>query len=451
MLKRVSIFAALAAWSALAASPVVMISVDGLRPDYVTKADEHKLSIPVLRRFMTDGTYADGVTGVLPTVTYPSHTTLVTGVAPARHGIVSNTVFDPEIRNLLGWFWYAENIRVPTLWDAVFAAGLGTASIGWPVTVGQKSIRYNIPEYWRAEVSEDRKLLRALSTPGLMADVEKVAGPYPPGNRTGIEDDTVRARAAAWILQKYRPRFFTLHLSALDHSQHGHGPFSEEANRTLESLDGEVNRVLEAARAVDPATVVAVVSDHGFLPVDHQVNLLIPFLDEKLIELGPLAGEIIRVPQVKRWDAMVWPDGGTAAIVLARPSDQALTARVRNLLSRLAADPGNGIARVLEKEEIVKRGGFPDASFLVEAAPGYDIGLAIEGPLVTGAPGTGDHGYLAERPEMRASLFILGAGIAAHRDLGVVDMRQIAPTVAQLLGVSLPTAELPALEVRAAH
>jgi predicted AlkP superfamily pyrophosphatase or phosphodiesterase len=448
MLKRALILLALMAWSALAAAPVVMISIDGLRPDYVTKADEHKLSIPTLRRFVTEGTYADGVTGVLPTVTYPSHTTLVTGVAPARHGIFSNNVFDPEMHNMLGWFWYAEDIRVPTLWDAASAAGLATASVNWPVTVGQKSIRYNIPEYWRGSAEEDRKLLRALSTAGLLDDVEKAAGPYAAGDRAGTDDDAVRARAAAWILEKYRPRFLTLHLSALDHSEHGHGPFSEEANRTLESLDGEVSRVIAAARAADPATVVVVVSDHGFLPVERHCNLLIPFLDAKLIELGSPAGDFILVPQVKHWDAMVWPDGGAAAIVLARPSDQALAARVRGLLAKLAADPANGIARFLEKDEIVKQGGFPDASFVVEAAPGYDIGLAIEGPLVTGAPGTGNHGYLPERPEMRASLFILGAGIAAHRDLGVVDMRRIAPTVARLLGVSLPTAELPALEMQ---
>ena len=70
------------------ASPLlVMISIDGLRPDYVTAADAHGAKVPNLRRFMKEGAYAEGVTGVVPTVTYPSHTTLVTGVWPATHGI----------------------------------------------------------------------------------------------------------------------------------------------------------------------------------------------------------------------------------------------------------------------------------------------------------------------------------------------------------------------------
>ncbi len=78
----------------------------------------HGLKVPNLRAFMADGAYAQGVRGVLPTLTYPSHTTLLTGASPAKHGIVDNTTFDPLLRNQRGWYWYAEDIKVPTLWDA---------------------------------------------------------------------------------------------------------------------------------------------------------------------------------------------------------------------------------------------------------------------------------------------------------------------------------------------
>jgi predicted AlkP superfamily pyrophosphatase or phosphodiesterase len=94
------------------AHPVVLISIDGLKPEYVLQADEHGLKIPNLRGLVAHGAHASGVIGVVPTVTYPSHTTLVTGVAPARHGIVSNTTFDPLNKNQEGWYWYASDIRV---------------------------------------------------------------------------------------------------------------------------------------------------------------------------------------------------------------------------------------------------------------------------------------------------------------------------------------------------
>lgn len=128
--------------------PVVLISIDGRRPDYVTEADRHGLAVPNLRRLLRDGSYASGVVGVVPTVTYPSHATLVTGVSPARHGIHSNTTFDPLAKNQGGWYWYAKDVRVPALWDAVAERGLTSANVHWPVTVGAR-ITYNLPQYWR--------------------------------------------------------------------------------------------------------------------------------------------------------------------------------------------------------------------------------------------------------------------------------------------------------------
>jgi hypothetical protein len=118
------------------AAPVLMISVDGMKPEYVLEARASGLKIPFLRRLAAEGAYAEGVMGVWPTVTYPSHTTLVTGVAPAEHGIYSNLEFDPYQRFKDSWFWYARQVRVPTLWQAAHAQGITTASIGWPVTVG---------------------------------------------------------------------------------------------------------------------------------------------------------------------------------------------------------------------------------------------------------------------------------------------------------------------------
>src|ERR1700742_2136749 len=159
---------------------LVVISVDGLRPDYVTQADAHGAKIPNLRRFLKEGTYAEGVQGVVPTVTYPSHTTLMTGVWPAKHGIYANTTFDPLQKNFQGWYWYAEDIRVPTLWEAAAKAGRTTASIQWPVTVGAH-IDWVIPEFWRANTPEDAKLLRAVSTPGLIAEASAEVGPYSGG------------------------------------------------------------------------------------------------------------------------------------------------------------------------------------------------------------------------------------------------------------------------------
>src|SRR5437879_4144539 len=161
------------------ARALLMISIDGLRPDYVLKAGEHGLKIPHLRRILQEGAHATGVRGVLPTVTYPSHTTLLTGVWPAKHGIYSNLTFDPLGKNLNGWYWYSQDIAATTLWEAAAKGGLKVGSVSWPVSVGAPGVDYNIPEYWRAPKSaDDLKLLRVIGTTGLVDEIATEAGPY---------------------------------------------------------------------------------------------------------------------------------------------------------------------------------------------------------------------------------------------------------------------------------
>src|SRR5258708_31025292 len=133
----ISILLLIAPWL-LAQTPkpkaILLLSIDGLANGYLNDADKYQLKIPTLRRLIADGAHATGVRGVMPTVTYPSHTTLLTGVSPAKHGILQNTTFDPQDRNLGGWYWYSEDIRVPTLWDVAAKAGYAVGSVSWPVS-----------------------------------------------------------------------------------------------------------------------------------------------------------------------------------------------------------------------------------------------------------------------------------------------------------------------------
>ncbi|MGB8322738.1 MAG: alkaline phosphatase family protein [Candidatus Acidiferrum sp.] len=413
---------------------LVLISVDGLRPDYITAADAHGAKVPNLRRFMREGAYADGVTGVVPTVTYPSHTTLVTGVWPATHGIFANTTFDPLQKNYQGWYWYADDIRVPTLWDAASKAGRTTASIQWPVTVGAK-ITWNIPEVWRAGTPEDAKLIRVLSTPGLLDEARAQIGEYRGGIDTSVPADEMRGAYADWILEKKRPGLLTLHLTALDHIQHETGLFSTEAIQVLEALDAVIGKVREEAEHIAPGRAyVAVVSDHGFAKYDQQLNLFPAFIEAKLITLDDKG-------RITDWKATPWETGGSAAIVLKDPQDQATAGIVRDLLKTLTVDPANGIDRVLDADELHKRGGYPTASFFVSLKPGWRTGAALTGPVVAKIKPGGTHGELPDLPDLRAAFFLVGPGVPAGRDLGLIDMRDIAVTLAKEAGLSLPSAE----------
>ena len=439
--------------SGVRAVPVLMISVDGMKPEYVLDADAHGLRIPTLRTLLREGVHARGVTGVFPTVTYPSHTTLLTGVAPSEHGIYNNLEFSPLRYHADNWYWYTDQIRAPTLWHAAHAAGLSTASVGWPVSVGATDVDYLLPEYWRifrptAELNpSDRMLIAALSRPaGMLQSMETRDGPYLMGNDTGIDADEIKTRFAVDILKTHKPQFMTIHLSSLDDAEHEHGPFSKEANEVIEVIDAEIARLVAASVANDSKAVAVIVSDHGFMPITHRVNLWLPFIRANLLQVS--TDETTKGVKIQTWKAQPWPAGGMAAIML-NPSDPADEGQVRALLQSLKADAANGIAEVLERDAVRARGGFPDAAFLVLMKPGYYTAADPASDRVTTIPGThGSHGFSPDFPEMRSSFFVSGAGIARSRDLGLIDMRQIAPTVAQLLAIPLPSAKQPALLIR---
>jgi predicted AlkP superfamily pyrophosphatase or phosphodiesterase len=426
------LLSAIAAGGRAPAASVLMISVDGLKPEYVLDADAHGLKIPFLRSLMHDGAYARGVTGVWPTVTYPSHTTLLTGLSPAEHGIYNNLEFDPKNTFANAWYWYAQQIRVPTLWQAAREAGLSTASIGWPVSVGATGVDFLIPEYWRVgrltDVDpSDALLLAAVSRPeDLLQKMQARLGPYMRGNDPSPPGDEIKTRYALDILKTQKPRLMTIHLSSLDEQQHRFGPFSAEANADLEVIDGQLAQLFAASRANDPKAIALVVSDHGFVQITHKVNLMQPFLRAGLLQSGGA------------WKAQPWSGSGMAAVMLHDPADSQTESKVRELLQTMKADPDNGIAEVLERDAIKQRGAFPEAAFLIVMKLGYYALADATSPLSSDVQGTlGSHGFSPEYPEMRAAFFIAGSGIAHGRDLGLIDMRQVAPTVAQLLGVRL--------------
>ena len=139
----------------------------------------------MLHRLVAEGASSDGALSVFPTVTYPAHASIASGVFPGRHGVVSNAAFDPLEQNQEAWNWYDEEVKVPRVWDVARSAGYTTALIRWPTTVGEAAT-VHVPEVWRSRTSEDLKLVRALSTPGLF---EKVAAAYP-----GFEADIAALR-----------------------------------------------------------------------------------------------------------------------------------------------------------------------------------------------------------------------------------------------------------------
>lgn len=423
--------------AAALAEPVLFISIDGLQPADVIEAEKRGIEIPNLKRFVTDGSYASAVNGVLPTVTYPSHATLLTGVSPSKHAIVSNNSFDPLQTNQNGWYWYASDFGVPTLWDAAAKAGRSTANVHWPVSVGADAISWNIPQIWRTGHGDDAKLLNALATPGLIDSLAKTAGIYAPGIDESIDGDETRGRFAVALIERQKPYFATVYLTALDHEQHVEGPSTKSAHAVLQRIDKIIGSLVAAELRVHPDAVIAVASDHGFAKVDTEINLFRAFIDSGLITLDTDG-------KIKSWEASPWNSGGSSAVMLARPNDAALHAKVKTLLVAMSADPKYRIATIAESGEIEEMRGNPAANFFINFEPGaYAAGFkGKDAPVVGPSTSKGMHGYFPTSTLMQSSFMMMGKNIPKARNLGTIDMRVIAPTLARIMGVGLPDAEL---------
>jgi predicted AlkP superfamily pyrophosphatase or phosphodiesterase len=299
-----------------------------------------------------------------------------------------------------------------------------------------------LPQIWRAGTNDDLKLQRALSTPGLEQELSAELGRYPGGMQETVAEDEIRARFAIRLLEKKHPDFFTVYLTGLDTEEHASGPFSAKSNQVLERLDAVVGSLRAAAEKAAPGrATVCVVSDHGFAAIEHDVNLYAAFLEAGLFSVD-------KDNKVTGWKATLWPAGGSAAVMLEDPKDEAVRARVKDLLDKLARDPANGIDRIWSQEEVRRGQGFPDAAFLVSLRIGYEMAYSLSMPLITKPSNLGMHGYVPERAEMRSSFFIVGPHVLKGKSLGEIDMRQVAPTLAEVLRVHLAGAEMGALPLQ---
>ncbi|MGE0640827.1 MAG: alkaline phosphatase family protein [Thermoanaerobaculia bacterium] len=418
---------------------VVLLSIDGLRPSSYMHPDELGLAVPNLRRLVREGAFASGVEGVLPTVTYPSHTTMITGVPPAVHGIFGNTLVDPTGLSNDAWYWYASSVRVPTLVSAVRARGGTVGAVLWPVTVGLDA-DWLVPEFWRTGSMHpsDLELLRALSTPGLVEGVEQARGAA-----LGIPvTDADRTDLALAILRDHCPELLLVHLAGVDHEEHLYGPEAPESRAAIEEADRNLGRLLAAldGSGLAASTLLVVVSDHGFGTATKLVRPNALLAENGLLEVDDKG-------KITSWKAWFLSHGGSASLHLADPDDTATLAKVRALLAAKLGEPQPAIRAILERPEIAALGGDPRAALFVDAADGWFLSRTPTGGWAGEPHDRGYHGYDPRRPMMHASLLVRSPGLSVHGDLGVVAMTRIAPTVARFLGVAIDPAAAAALDL----
>lgn len=409
---------------------VVIISVDGLRPDFYL-ADGWEM--PALRSWLKEGACAKGAESVFPSMTYPAHATIVTGVRPAKHGITSNTKLG-ENGPTPEWYWEAEAIRARTLWQAAKEKGLAVAIVLWPSTVGA-DVDWRIPERWAAREGEKTAdLLAKLSTKGLLAELALSVG-MPKGLDAREGMDKFISDCGAYVFKKYRPQLMLMHLGEVDHLSHRDGPDADSVKKAVAETDAllaKFRKAIEDAKLADE-TLLIVTGDHGFFAVRDAVapNVLLAragFID---LEEG----------RVKAWRALAFASGG-AGLVRLKDADAQTARRAREALEKGATLDGRRLFTVLDGKTLVELGYPDDGRIVLEAEEGCTFIGDASGDLVRAARTVkGNHGYLPTRPKMLTGFVAVGAGVKAGAVVERVRLIDIAPTVARVLGLEMKDVE----------
>ncbi|WP_350015510.1 ectonucleotide pyrophosphatase/phosphodiesterase [Rhodanobacter sp. IGA1.0] len=246
-------------------APLLLISIDGYRHDYMQRG----LS-PTLAMLARGGVQAASMQPAFPSLTFPNHYTLVTGLTPDHHGVVNNTMFDPQLgkfslssrKAISDGRWWAEGTPI---WETADQHGLRTATMFWPGS--EADIHGHRPDHW-------------LAYDGAVTPAQRV--------------DQVLAWLDLPVAE--RPSFLTLYFDGVDHAGHTYGPDTPQVNEALRETDAALAQLVGGLkqRGLFDRINLVVVSDHGMATVPEANNVmidtLIPLDQVHAVSLGILAG-----------------------------------------------------------------------------------------------------------------------------------------------------------------
>ncbi|MFA7439897.1 MAG: ectonucleotide pyrophosphatase/phosphodiesterase [Sphingomonadaceae bacterium] len=359
-----------------AATPVILLSIDGFRADYLDRG-----LTPNLQQLAKTGAHAPYMRPGFPSVTFPNHYSVVTGKAPGEHGIINNTIEDPEIPGVTFRLSNAEAVTDRRWWDdaepiwvTAEKRGIRTATMFWPGS--EAAIRGVRPtdftKFDRHKTSTER--------------IDQVL---------------------AWLdrPEAERPRLITLYLQETDDIGHAKGTEGPEIDAAIRNSDAAVGRLLEGLRARNLAANLVVVSDHGMVNVNRVIRLdkIASPQDFRLVTGGAVAGIEAR-------------EGREAALAasLLKPHDGMECWKKGTLPARFVYNDHRRIP-----------------SFICLATPGGMITDREPQSLPAGM-----HGYDPDLPEMAAIFVANGPDIPAGTDTGPMRVEQVQPYLLKLLGLT---------------
>ena len=405
-------------------SHVLIISIDGLRADILNNSE---VEIPTLRSLAANGVMAEGMQPTNPTLTWPGHTTLVTGVGAHQHHVLFN---GKVMRSTDGGLPVrinsraskSELVRAPTLYDAFFESGLRTAEINWPATRFAETIHDGFPDSPDNVGSMTDELQWDLYEAGILSDMTNFA--LWQHDRAGR--DRIWQQAASYLIENRMPDLLLVHFLPYDSATHRYGLNSGESKLALENTDaliGDLMSSLERSGQLDRTTIF-VISDHGFVDTPRTIlpNLMLHY--EGFLELD-------EDKQIIGGRAQVLATGGFGMVYFQDATDELLIEEVKELFEH-----HHGIEKVIAVDEF-QDFGLPEPTesdqvgqLAIFARPGFALNIATEHDEIELDSAAYDfalahHGFLNHHRQMNAVFIAWGRGIDIGKEYGIIDARTL--------------------------
>lgn len=370
---------------------VILVSFDGFRYDYV-----EKLNLPNFKAFIKKGTQAEAIIPCFPSLTFPNHYSIVTGMYPATHGLVDNSFYD-SARNTSYRMSDKEKVGDPyyyggtPLWQLTKQNGIKSASYFWVGSeLNDEKLR---PDYY-----------------------------FPYDDKVPFQSRIDQVIAWLKLPEKERPHFITLYFSSPDHESHEYGPLGEETKKKVVQVDSLLGNLMKRLSEIKLPINTILVSDHGMSELSVEPETFI-FLDE-LIDIN---NKSIRITSGRAISHFYVDDPAKADSlynVLKKQEKNYVIWKKKDLPARWHyQSPRVGDLVMIPKPyHCIQRSG--RAKLFQEEKPGQKFGV---------------HGYdPAEVKDMQGIFYAQGPNIKAGQKIPAIPNIDVYPFIAKILGLKLP-------------
>ncbi len=466
---------------------LVVLSLDALQ----TNDLEILFNMPNFSKLKEKAAIVENLEEIYPTLTYPIHVTMVTGVTPDKHGIFHNQKSDISPKDhdwsLMGsnWYWHKENIKTETIVDAVYNSNKTVSTVCWPVTAGDKR-GINVPEIWperghNEQAEELFKIVDAVYNSN--KTVSTVCWPVTAGDKRGINvpeiwperghneqaeelfksassdvaferyfdsyiskfdwknnNDLVRftPEIALDILKNDKPDLLLCHIIWLDHIRHTYGVEGEEVKDCLRQLDVLIGRFIQATKDAGTYnnTNFIILGDHGQIDIQRIFDLNTLFVENGLIELDENQNP-------KDYIAYSFSAGFSTQVILKNPDNKENLEKVYKVLNEIKEKYPKYIDRIYTKEEALKEENLSgNFSFVIEGTLGTYFGIKYKGKTLIekGEEGyyvyNATHGHSTKKGN-KPPLLAFGPDIKSNTVIKKAKMLDVCPTLAKLSNVKM--------------